>query len=195
MPALGPSFGIAPAGTCTWNERFSNAFGSTPSSSACERTYESAMRADSFITSPSWPVSMSSVPPSIEVASTNSTSPPVPVTASPVATPGTAVRSAASWNTFWRPSASRTTSMSTTTGGSTSAGRDLRRRLAEDLAELTLELADAGLARVLGDHRLEHVVVDRRPRPRAARCARAGAATGSRVRSRSSRRSCSRRSG
>ena len=34
--------------------------------------------------------------PSIYVASTNSTSPPAPVTARPVATPGTAVRSAAS---------------------------------------------------------------------------------------------------
>src|SRR5207302_1430703 len=80
---------------------------SIPISSACDRTYESAMRADSFITSPSCPVSVSSLPPSIDVASTNSTSPPVPVTASPVATPGTAVRSATSWNTFWRPRASR----------------------------------------------------------------------------------------
>ena len=35
--------------------------------------------------------------PGILVASTNSTSPPVPVTARPVATPGTAVRSADSW--------------------------------------------------------------------------------------------------
>ena len=78
------------------------------------------MRADSFITSPSWPVRTSSaLAPSIEVASTKRTSPPVPVTASPVATPGTAVRSAASWKNFWRPSASRTTSTSTTTGGST----------------------------------------------------------------------------
>ncbi|CNO10808.1 Uncharacterised protein [Mycobacterium tuberculosis] len=36
-PADGPSLGIAPAGTCTWMRR-SSAFGSTPSSSACERT-------------------------------------------------------------------------------------------------------------------------------------------------------------
>ena len=78
------------------------------------------MRADSFITSPSWPVRTSSLPsPSIEVASTKRTSPPVPVTARPVATPGTAVRSAASWKNFWRPSASRTTSTSTSTGAST----------------------------------------------------------------------------
>ena len=38
------------------------------------------------------------------------TSPPVPVTARPVATPGTAVRIAASWKNFWRPRASRTRS-------------------------------------------------------------------------------------
>ena len=50
-------------------------------------------------------------------------------------------------------------------------------------AELALQLADAGLARVLGDHRLEHVVVDRDlvlaeagplalPRPEVAACDR-----------------------
>ena len=47
-----------------------------------------------------------------------STSPPVPVTARPVATPGTAVRSAASWKNFCRPSASRTAATSTVTGSS-----------------------------------------------------------------------------
>ena len=30
MPALGPSFGIAPAGTCTWKERFSKTSSSSP---------------------------------------------------------------------------------------------------------------------------------------------------------------------
>ena len=30
MPALGPSFGIAPAGTWTWNERFSKTSSSSP---------------------------------------------------------------------------------------------------------------------------------------------------------------------
>ena len=94
MPALGPSFGIAPAGTCTWNLR-SNDSWSTPSDSACVRTAESAICADSFITSPSCPVSTRPSP-GADVASTNSTSPPVALTASPVATPGTAVRSAAS---------------------------------------------------------------------------------------------------
>jgi len=37
-PALGPSLGIAPAGTWTWNSRFSNALSSMPISSACPRT-------------------------------------------------------------------------------------------------------------------------------------------------------------
>ena len=49
------------------------------------------MRADSFITSPSCPVRTSPPLPFMRVASTKRTSPPVPVTASPVATPGTAV--------------------------------------------------------------------------------------------------------
>ena len=31
MPALGPSLGIAPAGTCTWNSRSSNASGAMSS--------------------------------------------------------------------------------------------------------------------------------------------------------------------
>ncbi len=59
------------------------------------------MCADSFMTSPSWPVRVSPVPPvsaSASEASMKRTSPPAPVTARPVATPGTAVRrSAGSW--------------------------------------------------------------------------------------------------
>ncbi len=95
-PALGPSFGTAPAGTWRWNSRPMNAASSMPNSPAWLRTYVSAMRADSFITSPSWPVIVSPGLPDIDAASTNRTSPPVPVTASPVATPGVAVRAAAS---------------------------------------------------------------------------------------------------
>ena len=38
IPALGPSLGIAPAGTWTWNDWSLNASGSIPSSSACEWT-------------------------------------------------------------------------------------------------------------------------------------------------------------
>jgi hypothetical protein len=52
---------------------------------------------DSFMTSPSEPVSVSPPLPFILVASMNRISPPVAVHARPVATPGTAVRSATSF--------------------------------------------------------------------------------------------------
>ena len=107
------------------------------------------MRADSFMTSPSWPVSTSPPLPGIDAASTNRTSPPAPVTASPVATPGTAVRTAASWKTFGRPSASRTAASSIDDRPRLVAGGDPRRRLAEQRAELALQLADAGFTRVV----------------------------------------------
>ena len=38
MPALGPSFGIAPAGMWTWNSLSVNASSAMPSSSAWPRT-------------------------------------------------------------------------------------------------------------------------------------------------------------
>jgi len=52
------------------------------------RTQFRANLADSFITSPRWPVSTSSPSPSILLASTSSTSPPTEVQAKPTATPG-----------------------------------------------------------------------------------------------------------
>ena len=52
-PAEGPSLGTAPAGTCTWNRLPAKLAGSMPRSSAWERTYERAISADSFMTSPS----------------------------------------------------------------------------------------------------------------------------------------------
>ena len=58
------------------------------------------------------------------------------------------------------------------------AGRDLRRDLAQHLAELTLEVADAGLARVVGDDEPQRVVGDARPRPRSGRGSCAAAARG-----------------
>ena len=58
-PAEGPSFGTAPAGTWMWTSCSSNQPSGSPSWSACERTHESAARADSCITSPSWPVTVS----------------------------------------------------------------------------------------------------------------------------------------
>ena len=88
----------------------------------------------------------------------NSTSPPTPVTASPVATPGTAVRSAASKKNFWRPRYSRTSSASIVIGASTSPRRDLRGDLAQRLAQLPLEVPHAGLTRVVADDRAQRVV-------------------------------------
>ena len=55
----------------------------------------------------------------------NSTSPPMPVTASPVATPGVAVRSAASKKNFCRPRYSRTSAPSIVTGAVVSADASL----------------------------------------------------------------------
>ena len=115
MPADGPSLGIAPAGTWRWKRRCVRS-GSMPNSVACARTYDSAICADSFITSPSCPVSISPSP-SIVLASMNSTSPPEPVTAKPVATPGVDVRSATSAKNFGLPSAGTIASSSIATGG------------------------------------------------------------------------------
>jgi len=78
-PAEGPSFGTAPAGTCTCRSWSANQPGSTPSSPECERTHESAACADSCITSPSWPVIVSLPLPGYAVASMKSTSPPAGV--------------------------------------------------------------------------------------------------------------------
>ena len=60
------------------------------------RTHDRAARADSFMTSPSWPVRIRLPLPVIADASMNRMSPPVGIQASPVATPGISVRSAAS---------------------------------------------------------------------------------------------------
>ena len=95
-PALGPSFGIAPAGTCTWMSDFSKRPASMPSRAARFLTMLSAACALSFITSPSWPVRISLPWPGTRVASMNRMSPPTGVQASPVETPGTLVRMATS---------------------------------------------------------------------------------------------------
>ena len=108
-PADGPSLGMAPAGMWTWISLPASSAGWMPTSAPCERVHERAIRADSRMTSPSWPVRTRRSPgPSacVALASTNRTSPPAPVTARPVATPGVAVRSAASWWNFGRPRAS-----------------------------------------------------------------------------------------
>ena len=82
-----------------------------PYSRACVRSHDSAARADSFITSPSWPVSVSDPVPAMRDASMNSTSPPTEVQARPMATPGSFVRSSiSSSRNFGAPSISATTS-------------------------------------------------------------------------------------
>ena len=58
-PADGPSFGIAPAGTCTCTSIEPSRSSGICSCDACVAAYVSAARADSFITSPSWPVRIS----------------------------------------------------------------------------------------------------------------------------------------
>ena len=95
-PADGPSLGIAPAGTWIWISVFSKKSLLIPNVSAWERTYESAACADSFITSPSCPVSVSCLFPGIIVASIKRMSPPVGVQASPVTTPGRSIMIAVS---------------------------------------------------------------------------------------------------
>ena len=78
MPADGPSFGIAPAGTWMWRSR-SKASSGMPRRTACERAYVQAARADSFMTSPSWPVRTTSPLPFMSMASMNMMSPPAGV--------------------------------------------------------------------------------------------------------------------
>ena len=154
MPALGPSFGIAPAGTWTWNVLLSNAVGIDPEllrprPDGRQRDLRRLLhhvaelpRQDELLAALRQ-----------RVASTKRTSPPAALTARPVATPGTAVRSAASRKNFCRPSASRTSATSTVDGRRRRSPTRSGRRLAEDRPELALELADARLARVLGDDR------------------------------------------
>ena len=105
-PALGPSFGVAPAGTWMWMSLFSKRAGSMPNEAARFLTIESAACALSFITSPSWPVRISRPLPGMRVASMNRMSPPTGVQASPVATPGMLVRIATSLSNLRGPSTS-----------------------------------------------------------------------------------------
>ncbi len=87
MPADGPSFGMAPAGTWMCRVFFSKVSRGMPSSEACARVHDRPARADSRMTSPSWPVRMKSSRPSMRVTSIATTSPPTSVTTRPVAAP------------------------------------------------------------------------------------------------------------
>src|ERR1035437_5609658 len=91
MPALGPSLGMAPAGTWMWMSLVLNRSGSMPYLVALARTQVSAACTDSCMTGPSCPVMMRPLlPPGMRPASMNRTSPPTGVQARPTATPGRA---------------------------------------------------------------------------------------------------------
>ena len=157
-PADGPSFGMAPAGTCRWISASRKKSPATPSSSAFARTHESAACADSFITSPSWPVSVSVPLPGIREASTKRTSPPVGVHARPMATPGFFVRSSTSSSrNLGAPSSSTTSAGVTVTGCSWPSARRAR-HLPAERGDLALEVPHARLARVAADHGAQRVV-------------------------------------
>ncbi len=78
-PADGPSLGIAPAGTWTCTSTPLRRSLGMPRRAAFDFAYVRAARADSFMTSPSWPVRTSSPFPSITETSTNMMSPPTGV--------------------------------------------------------------------------------------------------------------------
>ena len=86
-PALGPILRYRARRHVQVNAKLLEDLGSIPNSTACDHRYDCAARADSCITSPSWPVIVSPRPPGSSVASINKTSPPISVHAIPVATP------------------------------------------------------------------------------------------------------------
>src|SRR5213080_1363278 len=103
IPADGPSLGTAPAGRCRCTSVCVNASRGIPNGTARARSRLHAAWADSFITSPSWPVRVMSPLPGIWIASMNMMSPPTGVHASPVATPTSGVRPATSLCTLGWP--------------------------------------------------------------------------------------------
>ena len=159
MPALGPSFGIAPAGNVDVERLALQVVGRdvqlvAVSAHPRERDLRRLLHHVAELAGEDEPVS-----PSIRVASTKRTSPPVPVTARPVATPGTAVRSAASCQKRWRPRASRSCARSI----GSAAPRRRRRSGWRSCGAACRVRARAGgprLAGVLGDDRLDHLVGD-----------------------------------
>ena len=158
-PADGPSLGVAPAGTWMWSVCFSKTSRSIPSSAACDRIQDSAARADSRITSPSWPVRMKSSLPSMSVTSIATTSPPTSVTTRPVAEP---VWSSASSSPYSKRGGPRySSSLRDVDHGLALAALGHRPRdLAHDVGELALEVPDAGLVRVGLDELGEDLVRD-----------------------------------
>ena len=103
MPAEGPSLGMAPSGTCTCRSFTAKTSSLMPWARAWLRAQDSAAWADSFITSPRWPVRVRRPLPFMIEASTKSTSPPVAVQARPVAIPTASFLSRSSGSVFGAP--------------------------------------------------------------------------------------------
>ena len=155
-PAEGPSLGIAPAGTWMWMSLFSNRLSPIRSWRVRDLTRLSAAWALSFITSPSWPVRISRPLPGTRLASTNRMSPPTGVQARPVATPGTLVRIASSLSTLRAPRiACRSSGSIRTAAAVPSAIRTATLRSTD--ADQALEVAHAGLARVVAHDRVQRL--------------------------------------
>ena len=130
-----------------------------PSAAARFLTIDSAACALSFITSPSWPVRISLPEPGMRVASMNRISPPTGVQARPVATPGTLVRIAISLSNFGAPRMATRSSRVMRIGPLLPFG-DAHGGVAQRLADLALEAAHAGFARVALDDVAQRIVGD-----------------------------------
>ena len=117
--------------------------------------------ADSCMTSPSLPVSVRCPLPGISVASVTRISPPTSVHARPVATPISFVSSASVGRNRGTPRYSVTLAPVISSLNSLPLDDDLARDLAADRRDLALEVADARLARVALDDRLERFVEER----------------------------------
>ena len=161
IPALGPSLGIAPAGTCTWNARFSNASSSIPSCGA-----ERAHRRDRDLRGLLHHVAELTREDELVAVLVGRR-----LDEEDVATRrrrGEAGRHAGHCGPL-RGLAKHLLAAERVAhgglvdldGGLDLLRRDLRRGLAQDRPELALELADARLARVLGDDELDRLVGDR----------------------------------
>jgi len=155
----GPSFGTGPPGSGCGDRRCRSRPGSSPSISARARDVGVRRLHDSFMTSPSWPVTMTRPAPRILIASMRSRSPPVEVQASPVATPPRPAPRPAPGER-----AGARVLLDVLLGERPRplvAAGALPRRLAAEGVDRPLELADARLARVLADHAVDGGVVDR----------------------------------
>lgn len=102
-PADGPSLGTAPSGTWIWKFSLSKSTSVMPKASAFERTISRARMADSFMTSPRFPVSVILPLPLLAAHSTKRISPPTAVQARPVTTPAGRSSCQMSWSNFSLP--------------------------------------------------------------------------------------------